>query len=718
MIDIPHDDAPRGPTVFLLFGLVFLAGACVMAVEVAAGRVIARHLGQSLYSWTSVIGVVLAGISAGSYAGGWLADRFRPLRLLRALLFFSSLLCLAVPPINSLVAGSYRLMELSWPVRILLHTTAAFLLPSAALGAIPPVAARAAVTLRSGVGRTMGAAYAWGAAGSILGTFVTGYWLVDALGALGVVVSVAAVLAILAAACGRASAWALAWACACVVLGVTAFASAPAAQRIGGALRLREGEDPRVVYRDESQYSCITVVSGGAERNIRGLYLDKMMHSTMDAANPTNLLYKYAWIYEAVLDRHTPPGRPITSFVIGGGGYTFPQYVAITRPGSRIDVAEIDPAVTEAARRACGFVTEDAVRIHHMDARNFVADLVRRLRRGEDVPLYDYVFGDTFNDYSVPYHLTTEEFNEDLSELMTDDGVYLLNMIDRFDSGRFLAAIVRTYRRTFPHVCVFYCHRNLDRRGTYVVAASKRALDLEGLAEEVAARRPFYGRLLSDGEIEGLLARTPNVVLTDDYAPVENLLAPVVERDLPEELARHYIEKGLAAVLKGDLASAVSAFERALEVDPGLAPVHYNLGTAYMQQGRTDEALAAFAAAITLDPSYVDPRMNAAVLLARLGKVEAAKGELDEVLRLQPGNTDAWINRSAVFARAGRVEEAMSDLRKALEINPRSAMAHNNLGELLAARGETNAARQHFEEALNCDPSLYPARRNLELMGE
>ena len=48
-----------------------------MVVELVAGRLIARYVGSSLYTWTSVIGIVLAGIAGGNYVGGLLADRYK-----------------------------------------------------------------------------------------------------------------------------------------------------------------------------------------------------------------------------------------------------------------------------------------------------------------------------------------------------------------------------------------------------------------------------------------------------------------------------------------------------------------------------------------------------------------------------------------------------------------------------------------------------------------
>ncbi len=55
--------------------IVFVSSGCIMILELVAGRIVAPYVGVSLYTWTGIIGVVLAGISLGNYLGGWLADR-------------------------------------------------------------------------------------------------------------------------------------------------------------------------------------------------------------------------------------------------------------------------------------------------------------------------------------------------------------------------------------------------------------------------------------------------------------------------------------------------------------------------------------------------------------------------------------------------------------------------------------------------------------------
>ena len=189
MICSDGDSAPAGGRRLRLAAnaTVFFSSACIMVVELVAGRLISRHLGQSLYTWTAVIGVILAGISIGNLVGGRLADCFPPRRALAALFFLAALGCLAAPALNRLAGEGPWLWTLPWPARIVAHVGLVFLVPAILLGTISPVAARMALDPRRRAGRTLGDVYAWGAAGALAGAFLAGFVLVAHAGVTAIV---------------------------------------------------------------------------------------------------------------------------------------------------------------------------------------------------------------------------------------------------------------------------------------------------------------------------------------------------------------------------------------------------------------------------------------------------------------------------------------------------------------------------------------------------
>ena len=104
-----------------------------MALELVAGRLVAKGLGFSLYTWTAVIGVILAGITAGYYIGGRIADKFDAKKALAALFTLASASCVLTIILNNTVGKWLWIWYLDWPIHVFAHVTLVFLLPSSLL---------------------------------------------------------------------------------------------------------------------------------------------------------------------------------------------------------------------------------------------------------------------------------------------------------------------------------------------------------------------------------------------------------------------------------------------------------------------------------------------------------------------------------------------------------------------------------------------------------
>jgi hypothetical protein len=185
----PEGTSPAWPS----YLIVFVASGCTLVLELVAGRVLAPFVGVSIHTWTSIIGVVLAGISLGNYLGGALADRAGSPRLLGILLLAGGLASLAVSP---LAAGLGAITPRSYPrgVRIVGLATLLFFLPSLLLGMVPPVAIRVTLNDLGRAGHVVGRTYAASTAGSLVGTFLTGFLLSAYFGTRAVIASVGVTL--------------------------------------------------------------------------------------------------------------------------------------------------------------------------------------------------------------------------------------------------------------------------------------------------------------------------------------------------------------------------------------------------------------------------------------------------------------------------------------------------------------------------------------------
>jgi predicted membrane-bound spermidine synthase len=177
-----------------------VGGFASMSLEIGASRLMAPLVGVSLYSWTGVIGVVLAGMALGNALGGWLADR-RP--RLAGCLLLAALAALAILPILAVSTHSAALDRLPLVPRVVVWAGALFLLPALLLGTVTPQVIRLAVPDRERAGAVAGRVYAWSTGGAVAGALLTGTMLVPGLGVYRLVLVLSLALAVLAAAVGR-----------------------------------------------------------------------------------------------------------------------------------------------------------------------------------------------------------------------------------------------------------------------------------------------------------------------------------------------------------------------------------------------------------------------------------------------------------------------------------------------------------------------------------
>jgi len=543
--------------------LALLAGFAIMVVEFCGSRLITYQIGSSLYVWTGVIGVVLGGLSLGNTLGGRAASVLPLRKTLGECCLVASVLTVATFHLSWVVTGiAFGLPTLGWGVRVFLAVFGLLFLPSVALGTIGPMAAAWAVRLSPHTGRALGTAYAFGTWGAILGTFASGFWLIAALGTAALLFTTAALL-------GLASLWLLGatahrigkfpaghLAMALVALGMVATWPLPGRAEALQTAKMRwanassqkdpalleAGEEPvkdPVRYFDESAYFTIRVMEDRPDGRPRlSLILDDLNHGYIVPDAPTTLEYGYEHIYAWITQRYAQAvtGRanpPLHCLFLGGGAYTYPRYMEETYPGSELIVSEIDPQVVEANHRAMLLDRETGIRTVVDDARRVVA--------AGTPGTYDLVYGDAFNGFSVPYHLTTREFTDQVRGLLQPGGVYMVNLIDVFrpeapEESAFVGAFVKTAQQVFGEdrvqVFVWAPPGGYDPgktyRATFVVACLNGDLDLSGLGESPQdpnffnAREKTYAQSLEGPALELLVQGAP--VLTDDFAPVDQLL--------------------------------------------------------------------------------------------------------------------------------------------------------------------------------------------------
>jgi MFS family permease len=167
--------------------LVFLGGFAIMVLEIIGARYLAKDFGSSFYVWISQIGVILIALALGYFVGGTLADRYRRVSFLAALLAPAGLITLLIPNfagplINAIILRhpADRSIPAVWQkLDPVIGSSLIFLLPCFVLATLSPYMIRLTTKKLAHVGRISGLIIAASTVGSIAGVFVSGYLLID-----------------------------------------------------------------------------------------------------------------------------------------------------------------------------------------------------------------------------------------------------------------------------------------------------------------------------------------------------------------------------------------------------------------------------------------------------------------------------------------------------------------------------------------------------------
>ncbi|WP_101255101.1 fused MFS/spermidine synthase [Streptomyces barkulensis] len=481
--------------------LVFGSSAAVLVVEIVALRLLAPYLGLTLETSTMVIGIALTAIALGSWLGGRVADRVDPRRLLGPSLGVSGAVVALTPAV---LRGTAE-----WaPPALLTIASLTILVPGALLSAVTPIVTKLRLTSLAETGTVVGRLSGVGTAGAIFGTVLTGFVLVSRLPVSGILIGLGTLLVAGSALVEwRTRGWS-----GTPALTLAVVAGGLAATAVPGGCDV------------ETRYHCARVVADPDRDSGRTLVLDGLRHSYVDIEDPTFLKFTYVRAIASAVDAAFPEGEALAAHHLGGGGLTYPRYLAATRPGTRSVVSEIDSGVVRIDRERLGLGDETGVDVRVEDGRLGL----RRLETGSR----DLVVGDAFGGVSVPWHLTTVEALADVRRVLDEDGLYVANLIDHGDLA-FARAEAATLAETFEHVALMGEPADIGLApaaadgGNLVVLASDRPVDPRATQEALDARRTGWKIATGDGLASWIGDARP---LTDDHAPVDQLLQPYGSR--------------------------------------------------------------------------------------------------------------------------------------------------------------------------------------------
>ena len=468
------------------FVLIFILNALEMLLELVASRVMSPYFGTSMFVWTAIIGIILLSSSIGYLIGGKLSEEKKVTEFLFQVLGLTALFIAFIPLLSKKVNPLF--IELDVRLGALFSTILLFLVPSVLISIITPFLMKSILSNTKHIGDYSGKIHAVIAVGSLFGTFVGGFFLIPKIGTNYLLCFIALLFFILMLISipkiiNKKSILFFIIIFACIII--------PWLIPMPNNLLLGINIDTKYsrIFIQDVEYSGRTIRfynSGGAY--FSAMYLD----------DETELVYDYTKCYSDSLEYNS---NIENTLMIGGAAYSFPKYW-ISHTDKKMTVVEIDEESEKIARKY--FKLSEV--IDKYDSNHERLTLITddgRVYLNKNKVKYDAIFNDAFSG-SIPVEtLTTKEAIMIIYNSLTDEGIYMSNILGEATS-EFMLAEMKTMKTVFPYVYIYKTDGSKDLSyGNYMVVASKKPLK----------SNKFINVDYSNG-----------LILTDNYAPVDKMV--------------------------------------------------------------------------------------------------------------------------------------------------------------------------------------------------
>lgn len=495
--------------------VVFLTGACVLIIEVVAIRILSPYYGNTIFTVSSVIGIVLAALSVGYYFGGKLADKYPTEKIFYTIIlisglsvFFLHLLTLFLLPVLG-----YSLSITTGPI---ISAIILFFLPSLILGTLSPFAIKLQNQYfpEKGIGSITGEIFFWSTLGSIFGSLLTGFVLIPQFGIDQIILTVAIVLVTLGLlplvklGIHKKSIFKI-WIF--IVIGILL---------ISVIFKLK---NKNIIYSHDAVYEKITIYEGEHSGKPTRFFQQDRSNSGAIFLDSDELVFDYTKYYALYKVFNMDVKHAL---VIGGGVYSIPKALLKDLPKATIDVSEIEPSLYELAQKYFKLNKTERLNNYTDDGRRLLHDINKK---------YDLIFSDVYYSlFSVPAHFTTQEFFKIAKDKLSENGIFIANLIGDLSRQKqsLIMSEIKTFQTVFPN-SYFFAVDAPDKMGTqniiFVGYNSNNRIDFYDpkiIKDENQIIRSLGKKNINLDRFE--FSKYP--ILTDNFSPVEYLTAQVLQK--------------------------------------------------------------------------------------------------------------------------------------------------------------------------------------------
>jgi len=501
-----------------IFLIVFITGAVILIIEVTATRILAPYFGNTLFTISSIIGIVLGALSLGYYLGGLLADKCPNFSTFFFLIFIAGIFSLLIQVFSKTILPiiGYS-FDIDWGPPLI--SLILFFIPCLTLGMLSPFAIRLKTLELKEIGKMSGRVFFWSTLGSITGSFLAGFFLIPYFGINKIIISTGSLLAVMG------------------LLGIWFF------RNDDSKIRLRKpkfflfliiiliivlffssanffARAESIIFQKDGFYSQITVEERPfQDKKARFLHLDRSWQSGifLESDELPSAYQKYYIIYEII----NPQAEK--ALFLGGGTYSMPRKLLLDKNNIKsVDVAEIEPTLYQLTKQYFRLQEDSRLFNHITDGRRFLKETNEN---------YDLIFVDVYDAGGlIPFHFTTKEFASLIKSKLSENGFFLMNIAGTLEeeSNLLLLSQIKTLRSVFKNSYLFAVNSPSKKeiQNFIIIGLKSDSQKIDFESKEILENKNEIIRNLPEKSVDiEDSTLDPAFILTDDFAPIEYLTA-------------------------------------------------------------------------------------------------------------------------------------------------------------------------------------------------
>lgn len=507
---------------YFIYITAFFCGMSIMAVELAASRLLSTTYSSSAPVWTVVIGLIMAFLSIGNVIGGRLADKYNSKDKLYSLIWISGLWIAVIPLIGKYVMD-LMVIALMWvfPHNLVVAGSALsclilFSLPLVMLGIVAPYLVKLGVQNIDDNGKITGEIYAMSTIGSIIGTFIPTFLTIPVIGTSRTFFMFALILNLIPLYyCCITKTKILRTAVSTLAIVILLFSPLNDSYAFW---------KDNIIFEGESQYNYLQVAETDQSVILSTNVAFGVQSIYQKDRSLTGLYYDYALMAPFFIN-NVAFSKPMDALILGMGTGTFAKQVRYYFPDIKTEGVEIDPAIDALAKKYFD-LTDDDARVYINDGRTF-------LKTG-DARMYDLIMVDAYRDITFPFNMSTREFFIEVNNHLKQGGVMVVNINlhgdEHPDVADYLNQTIKSVMKK-----VYRCETS---GGSIIVFASNDEKCRTNYQENIKAlaNTPLY---YVSSYVDTHLNEVKNAdyVFTDDLAPVEILGQKALDKTVFREMA-------------------------------------------------------------------------------------------------------------------------------------------------------------------------------------